>query len=167
MVEAPSSHFRGLPHSTNAAPSVEIGITFLHLFAENALVPVTSTFTPATHMPSHGSMFLRVVTSYLKEKNQPKRCTNNDSTGHHLLVRFGSPIHFDNTPQMSPTHCSDDVSTIFAKGTIESIAVDLISHGSENLWTGARALVPQTPRITRLTNVRYGSRCVADYALPM
>ena len=160
MVEA-ASHFG---YSTNAAPSVEIGITFLHLFAENALVPVTSTFTPATHMPSHGSMFLRVVMSYLKEKNQPKRCTNNDSTGHHLLVHFG---YFHNTPQMSPTHCSDDVSTTFAKGKIESIAVDLIAHGSENLWTGARALVPQTPHVTRLTNARYHSQCVADFALPM
>jgi hypothetical protein len=166
MVEA-ASHFG---HSTNAAWSAEIGLNIFHLFAENALPLVTSTFSPATHMSSHGSMFLsasNVLTSFVKEKNQPKRCSNNDSTDQHLLVHFGSPMHFDNTPQMSPTHCSDDVSTTFAKGTIESIAVDLIAHGSENLWTGARALVPQTPRVTRLTNVRYGSRCVDDYALPM
>jgi hypothetical protein len=172
MNEAPV-HFRGPTHSTNtvhATSSSEMGSTVFHLFAENALPLVTSTFSPATHMSSHGSMFLsasNVLTSFVKEKNQPKRCSNNDSTDQHLLVHFGSPMHFDNTPQMSPTHCSDDVSTTFAKRKIESIAVDLIAHGSENLWTGARALVPQTPHVTRLTNARYVSRCVADYALPM
>ena len=174
MVEAPS-HFRGLPHLTNAvhdAPSFEIVLTFLHLVAENSLVPVTQTFTPATPIPSDGSIFLHAsnaVTSYfLKEKNQPKWCPNDDSAGQRLLVHFGSTLHFDNTPQMSLTHCSDDVSTTFAKGKIESIAVDLIAHGVEDLCrTGARIVVFQTPHIPCLTNAHSGSRFVADYALPM
>jgi hypothetical protein len=173
MVEAPS-HFRGLPHLTNAvhdAPSFEIGLTFLHLVAENSLVPVTQTFTFATPMPSDCSIFLNasnVVTSYfLKEKNQPRRCAIDDFAGQRLLVHFGSPLHFDSMPQMSPTHCSDDVSTTFAKGEIESVAVNLIAHCDEDLWTGTRILVSQTPHITRLTNALSGSRFVADYALPM
>jgi hypothetical protein len=173
MVEAPS-HFRGLPHLTNAvhdAPSFEIGLTFLHLVAENLLVPVTQTFTFATPMPSDCSIFLNasnVVTSYfLKEKNQRRRCAIDDSAGQRLLVHFGSPLHFESMPLMSPTHCSDDVSTTCAKGKIESIAVNLIAHCDEDLWTGAKNLVSQTPHITRLTNALSGSRFVADHALPM
>ena len=175
MVEA-LSHFRGLPHLTNAvhAAPFEIGLTFVHLVAENSLVPVAQTFTPATPMPSDGvsgGIFLNasnVVTSYfLKEKNQPRRCPNDDSAGQRFLVHFGSPLHFDNMPQMSLTHCSDDVSTTFAKGNIESIAVDLIAHGDEDLWTGVRIVVSQTPHISRLKTAHSGSRFVADYALPM
>jgi hypothetical protein len=66
---------------------------------------------------------------------------------------------------MPPTHCGDDVSTTFAKGRIEYIAVDLIAHGNEDFLTGARIAVPETPHVTRLTNARCGSR-VGDYALP-
>jgi hypothetical protein len=169
MVEAPS-HFRGLPHLTNAvhdAPSFEIVLTFLHLVAENSLVPVTQTFTPATPIPSDGSIFL-YASNVVKEKNQPKWCPNDDSAGQFLLVHFRSTLHFDNTPQMSLTHCSDDASTTFAKDKIQSIAMDLIAHGDEDLCrTGARIMLFQTPHIPCLTNAPSGSRFVADYALPM
>ncbi len=172
IVEAPR-HFGGLADSTIAAPSIEIGSIVLHLFAENALVPITSTFIPATHMPSDGSKFLHasnvVLLNFLKNKYQPRRCTNDDSAGQHLLVHFGSPLHFDNTPQISPMHRSDDVVTtgIFAKGNIECIALHLIAHGNKDLWTGSRTLVPQISHGTRLRNSYYGSRCVADPALIM
>ena len=85
-----------------------------------------------------------------------------------LKLNFGSPLCFDNTPKMPPTHCGDDVWTTFAKGKIESIAMDLIAHsGDEDLWTGARIVVPKIPHVSCLANVHYGSRCVADHALSM
>jgi len=85
-----------------------------------------------------------------------------------LKLNFGSPLCFDNTPKMPPTHCGDDVWTTFAKGKIESIAMDLIAHsGDKDLWTGARILVPEIPHVSCLANVHYGSRCVADHALSM
>jgi hypothetical protein len=128
------------------------------------------TFTTATPMPSDGSIFLHesnvVISYFLKKQYQSRWCTNDASACQHLLVHFESPLRFDKTPQMPPTHCGDDVSTTFAKGRIEYIAVDLIAHGNEDFLTGARIAVPETTHVTRLTNARYGSRCIGDYALP-
>ena len=169
MVEA-TSHFRGLQHSTNAVPSFEIALTVLHLFAENAFATVAFTLTPATPMRSDGSIFLHesnvAISYFLKKQYQSRWCTNDASACQHLLVHFESPLQFDKTPQMPLTHCGDDVSTTFAKGAIEYIAVDLIAHGNKDFLTGARIAVPETPHVTRLTNARYGSRCVGNYALP-
>jgi hypothetical protein len=173
MNEAPV-HFRGPTHSTNtvhATSSSEMGSTVFHLFAENLLVPITPTFTPATPMPSAGGIFLyafNVMVSYfLTQQYQSRRCTNDVSACQHLLFHFESQPHFNNTPQMSLTQCDDDVSTTFAKGKIESIAMVIIARRNEDLLTGARILVPQTPHISLLTNVHSGSLFVADHALSM